>query len=247
MARPVLVKLGGSVITDKHRPFSLRRRVLYRLARELRSARAPVVLVHGGGSFGHPLVRKYGGNLLAGFLKIHQAMVRLNSEVMEALHRAGIPAISLSPSSFIQLKGGEIYKSELFLVRWLVKRGMTPVTYGDVFPDGRGVSILSGDKLARYLALKLHAKLAIFCVDVDGIYLQEEGGITLAKEFSAKDLPKLAELPGATDVTGGMRGKVEELLKLVEGGVDVLLINGLKKGLLARALRGDRGLGTAIY
>jgi isopentenyl phosphate kinase len=117
MVRPIVVKFGGSVITQKDRPFSLRRRVLYRLARELRASPSPVALVHGGGSFAHPLARKYRRDLVAGFFKIHQAMERLNSEVMLALAKARIQAFSLPPSSFIQVRGGEIAKSEYQLPR----------------------------------------------------------------------------------------------------------------------------------
>jgi isopentenyl phosphate kinase len=246
MVRPIVVKFGGSVITDKSRPFSLRRRVLHRLARELRASPSPMVLVHGGGSFAHPLARRYRRDLVAGFFKIHRAMERLNSEVMQALSKAGIPAFSLPPSSFIQVRGGEITKSEVSLLKWLVKRGIVPVTYGDIFPDGKGVCIVSGDRIACHLARRLHAKLAIFCLDVNGIYVREEGGLSLAREFSANDLPRLAELPTRTDVTGGMRGKIEEILKLAEGPIDIYLINGLRKGLLSRALKGERGLGTEI-
>ena len=248
MVRPIVVKFGGSVITQKDRPFSLRRRVLYRLARELRASPSPVALVHGGGSFAHPLARKYRRNLVAGFFKIHQAMERLNSEVMLALAKARIQAFSLPPSSFIQVRGGEIAKSEVSLLKWLLKRGIVPVTYGDVFPDGKGGCILSGDSIARHLAMRLHAKLVIFCLDVDGIYVREGNGLSLAREFSASNLPRVAELPAkSADVTGGMRGKIEEILKLAEAPVDIYLINGLKEGLLSRALKGERGLGTEIH
>jgi len=109
------------------------------------------------------------------------------------------------------------------------------------------VCILSGDRIARHLAVRLHAKLVIFCLDVDGIYVKGEGGSSLAREFSASDLPRVAELPTKNaDVTGGMRGKIEEILKLAEAPVDIYLINGLKEGLLSRALKGERGLGTEI-
>jgi isopentenyl phosphate kinase len=248
MARLAVVKFGGSVITYKHRPFTLRKQTLFQLARELKTSPLPVVLVHGGGSFAHPLARKYGKNLVAGFLEIHRAMERLNSEVMSALEKARVPAISLPPASFIQVRGGEIAKSEVSLLKWLLKRGITPVTYGDVFPDREGACIVSGDKIACHLALRLHAKLAIFCLDVDGIYLRDKKGLILTNEFRADDLPKLAELPSkSTDVTGGIREKIKEALRLAESPTHVYFINGLRKGFLSRTLRGERGLGTEIH
>ena len=59
-----LIKLGGSLITDKTSPRTLRRDVLDRLAQELESSLAEtpsaVVLGHGSGSFGHVAAKKHG-------------------------------------------------------------------------------------------------------------------------------------------------------------------------------------------
>ncbi|MFQ6130038.1 MAG: kinase, partial [Candidatus Hadarchaeaceae archaeon] len=57
--KPLIVKFGGSVITDKRRRFAVKQATLRRLARELAAAKGPLVLVHGGGSFGHPMASKY--------------------------------------------------------------------------------------------------------------------------------------------------------------------------------------------
>jgi isopentenyl phosphate kinase len=248
MVKPIIVKFGGSAITYKHKPFSLRKQVLYRLARELRASLAPLLLVHGGGSFAHPLAKRYRKNLVAGFLEIHRAMERLNSKVMEALERARIPAISIPPSSFIRVRRGEIVKSEVSLIKWLLEKRIVPVTYGDIFPDNRGACIVSGDKIVCHLAMRLHARLAIFCMDVDGIYIKEKDRMLLASEFSFDDLSKLVELPTrVADVTGGIREKIQEALRLADTPTHVCFINGLKKGLLSRALKGERGLGTEIH
>ena len=49
----ILIKLGGSVITDKNRPLTARLDVVQRLAYEIAACEEKVVLIHGGGSFGH--------------------------------------------------------------------------------------------------------------------------------------------------------------------------------------------------
>jgi isopentenyl phosphate kinase len=60
----VLVKLGGSLITDKTRPETVRAETLARLASEIASAipacRERLVVAHGSGSFGHVAAERHG-------------------------------------------------------------------------------------------------------------------------------------------------------------------------------------------
>ena len=51
----LLVKLGGSVVTDKDKLRTARRPAIRRLAAELAAVRQPLLVVHGAGSFGHIL------------------------------------------------------------------------------------------------------------------------------------------------------------------------------------------------
>jgi isopentenyl phosphate kinase len=58
-----IVKLGGSLITDKERPSTVRHQVVTRLAREIAAARRgrdqPLIVSHGSGSFGHAAAAKH--------------------------------------------------------------------------------------------------------------------------------------------------------------------------------------------
>jgi isopentenyl phosphate kinase len=60
----VLLKLGGSVITDKTRPFTARLDVIERLAAEIKNALTDrgddlrLIIGHGAGSFGHEAAAK---------------------------------------------------------------------------------------------------------------------------------------------------------------------------------------------
>jgi isopentenyl phosphate kinase len=60
----VLVKLGGSLITDKTRPETVRAETLARLASEIAGAfpacRERLVVAHGSGSFGHVAAERHG-------------------------------------------------------------------------------------------------------------------------------------------------------------------------------------------
>jgi len=55
----IILKLGGSLLTDKRRKFSFRFEVMKRVAQEIKESGARLVVVHGGGSFGHPLAVEY--------------------------------------------------------------------------------------------------------------------------------------------------------------------------------------------
>src|SRR5437879_13714688 len=56
MKAPVVVKLGGSAITDKSKASTARLEVIHNAIKEVASYSGPMVLLHGGGSFAHPFV-----------------------------------------------------------------------------------------------------------------------------------------------------------------------------------------------
>src|SRR2546430_16190620 len=55
----LLVKLGGSVLTEKERLPTPRRAAIRRPAAELASVRKPLLIVHGAGSYGHILASRH--------------------------------------------------------------------------------------------------------------------------------------------------------------------------------------------
>ena len=59
----ILLKLGGSLITDKTKPYTANIPVIKRLAREIHEAREEkdinLIVGHGGGSFPHVSAKKY--------------------------------------------------------------------------------------------------------------------------------------------------------------------------------------------
>ena len=60
-SRPIILKIGGSVVTDKDGELAAKTEVINRIAEEIKRADIDnLILVHGGGSFGHPTAKKYG-------------------------------------------------------------------------------------------------------------------------------------------------------------------------------------------
>jgi len=257
--KPLIVKLGGSVITDKSRPFSVRKSVLQRLAKELTSAKKPLVIVHGGGSFGHPLASKYeiakgykNKGQLMGLSYTHRAMERLNASVVETLQEAGLPAMAIQPSACAVVHGGRIVSIELQPVKKMLDLGIVPVLYGDAVVDHKkGMCILSGDQITARLARELGASRVILGADVDGVYTSDPKSGKKAKLLrritpATKGKLSLGGVRGVMDVTGGMKNKVEELMTLTKFGIECEIANATKPGVIKKLVSGKRGIGTII-
>lgn len=256
----MILKLGGSVITIKDEPMAADEVNIKRLAEEIAAAKLRrLVVVHGGGSFGHPIAKRYGiadgftsDRQILGFSKTHQAMVALNSLIVEALLETSVPAVSVVPSSFITTREGRIGDVDFDVVHRLVDRDIVPILFGDAVLDkGKGFSILSGDQLAVHLAMELNASRLVFGVDVDGVYTSNPKLAPQARLINNLPLEKLrgmVEIGKAltTDVTGGMFGKVSEAAAAVEAGVEVLIVNASKPGIILKALRGEPVTGTIL-
>lgn len=255
-----MIKIGGSVITDKSEKFSLKRGTLNQVADELASTREEFVLVHGGGSFGHPMASKYdiasgysADEQLTGFSETRQAMEDLNSKVVGALIKAGRPSISIQTSACTVAEGDEIVSMDLQPVKKLLDLGIAPVLYGDGVVDlKKGMTVLSGDQLIGFLAQELGASRVIVGVDAEGICTgdpKREENVELIPEITPKtweDISSSISLPVTDDVTGGMKNKVEVLLDLARKGIESQVINATKPGILEQAIRGDREVGTKV-
>ena len=259
--KPTILKLGGSVITRKERPLTPNKRAIRRLAREISRAKVEgLIIVHGGGSFGHPVAKEYeiaegfkDKSQLIGFSKTSQAMTMLNEMIVEALLNEGIPAVAVRPSSFIVTKHSRIEKADWNVVAKLLELGFVPVLYGDAVLDSAvGFTILSGDQLVAELAIEFNAERVIIAVDVDGIYTADpkvDGSAKLMKSISLEQLKEVEDKIGESkliDVTGGMLGKINELTRAVMHGIPVLIVNGLKPNKIYKALRRERVVGTLI-
>ncbi len=259
--RPVILKIGGSVITDKDGELAARTEIINRLADEIAKAKpGKLILVHGGGSFGHPTAQKWGikegfkepGQML-GFAETHHVMTVLNGLIMDALVWHEIPAVSVAPSCGFLTENGRIKSSDCTTVERMMRMGFTPVLYGDATLDEKlGFTVLSGDQLVAYLALKFNACKIVMGIDCDGLYDADPKTNKNAKMFQHLTLKELQTLQGKLstpnngDVTGGIQGKVTELLPVVEKGIPVSIVNGAKTGRVYKALVGERVEGTLI-
>lgn len=225
----IIIKLGGSVITDKTEYKKFRTDIVSRLVKEL--PKTDLIIVHGGGSFGHIISKKYSlqeglnkQNALK-FVQVQTDMIELNMNILNMLSSSQISAISLPVHSF------HIYnqKFEFGIFENFLKLGFVPVTYGDIILNSeKKVAICSGDYLVEKLAEHFKPEQVIFVTDVDGIYTKNPKlykNAKFIKELSLSD--KIEAEMSIDDVTGGILGKLENIKKIVNNAGSVTIVNGL--------------------
>lgn len=215
----VVLKLGGSVITDKTEPETLDRQALASCAEALAGVQSDLVLVHGAGSYGHPQAERFDMTEVRGtrdpdaLLAVHAAMKRLNDQVIQALRTHDVPSAPVHPFSLGHRDRGGTLHLPTGGIETMVAEGFVPVLHGDgVVHRGTGVTVLSGDEVVVDLAQQLDADRVGLCSTVEGVY--DANGEVIERIDDAEAVAETLRGSDATDVTGGMASKVRTLLEL---------------------------------
>lgn len=256
-----LVKLGGSLVTDKTVPLTPRQETLERLAAEIRAVRLTgrLVVGHGSGSFGHPTASRHGiqhgvrtPEQLEGVAATQVHAHRLHRLVAEALWKAGALPFSLAPSSMMTARAGEPGGLDVGPLVGALDLGLTPLTFGDVLMDREwGASICSTEQAFETIVEGLVSTgrtvdRVLWMGITDGVY--DRSGEPV-REIAAEDVSGLLEdLEGAAgqDVTGGIRLRLETAARLARRGIPSWILDGLEPGGLEAALAGRPVGGTRV-
>jgi len=253
-----IIKLGGSVITDKSKKYSYKQELVSRLSAEIKKANQEIILVHGAGSFGHILAKEYDLNAgykndkqLQGFSLTHAMVQKLNTMVLDSLHEKDIAAVSIPPHTILKLDNHELLKIDYSIFQDCLDKGFVPVTFGDVALDKKIVfSICSGDFLVQLLTEHFKPEKVIFVIDEDGIYTSNpkiNKNAELVDSISINELEKLTTSADShADVTGGMGGKIETIKNIAKHNVDTILVNGNKPDRLYKVLVGEETTCTIV-
>lgn len=258
---PVVVKLGGSLVTVKRSPVP---RVdfdqLGRLARLLAThLRWPAVILHGAGSFGHGPVARAGvlhrpldPEARRDWGRIQALQYQLSALVCEALADAGLPVFPFQASALGRLVSGRFVPDTLEPVRRALELGLIPLLFGTpaFCSEPEGLGIASGDDLAPALALTLGFPRIVHLTDVAGVHTadpRENPGATVIPRISAGTaLGATGKLPvSPADVTGSMGAKVAKLQEAAALGVTSWIVDGRDAAAVAAALAG-RPAGTIL-
>lgn len=254
----ILLKLGGSLLTDKVHERALRSDVLERLAAEIAAARAArpdmqLVIGHGSGSFGHMVASRHGTHAgvhgpegWRGYAETALAAAALNGKVAEALWAAGVPVLRIQPSASALCEDGELVSLDVRPICTALANDLAPVVYGDVALDRvRGGTIVSTERLFAWLSRRLRPSRVILVGEVAGVFSAHPGSDVhgeVIPEVSAATAALLTESLGPSrgvDVTGGMLGKVREMLALLDGAPSVStvqIISGQAPGIVRSVL-----------
>ena len=252
MKELVFLKLGGSLITDKTKPYTPLLDMMDDLALQIATTlqaqpNLRLVIGHGAGSFGHVAASEYKTrdgyprpsplahrerdqneeNYWEGFAEVWYQASTLNRYVMKALHKANVRAISLPPSSSVIASEGKVSVWETTPIRMALSSRMVPVIFGDVvFDEIRGGTILSTEDLFMHLARALSPE-RILLAGLESAVWQDFPARTKKIEKITPDTfdqisAGIGKSEGA-DVTGGMESKVKQMLDLIENNHELTI------------------------
>ncbi len=272
----IIIKFGGSVITDKSRSFRFRAKDTERLVTELKSYQRAIsksrptlkaeqlILVHGAGSFGHILANKY--KLDEGFkspkqlirvAEVKKDVRELNLKVIKILIAHSLNPISISPSSIIVNNSKVIDSIDMTAFEHLMKLQFIPVTFGDIVMDKKlGFSICSGDQIILHLAKNFKPDKVIFVTNVDGLLANpptDPKSQKLIEEINITSRSDLALVKSVkakmkvADVTGGILTKLKISMEIAKYGIESYIINGRVKNRLRNCLLDRDITGTRIH
>ena len=254
-----VIKLGGAAITDKSRFSVIRRETIASTARVL-AKHSDYILVHGAGSFGHIPVNKYklrgpirSKAQLIGYAKTKASLLKLETETVSILAENHIPVAPIAASSCLMANRGRIVSQNFDIITSMLELGLVPCIGGDLVQDhSLGASVVSGDQIAVNLAIAFHANTIIFGTDIDGLFTADPKLDRKARLIPTLDIVKLQEWAqkagpaNVPDASGGMRGKLTEILPAVKVGIKVIILNLNYPQRLQRAIAGKTVKGTTI-
>lgn len=216
------------------------------LAEEIASSDEKVVVVHGGGSFGHTIAKQYGLSSASvtgsavGVPQTRNSMYELNHLVCKTMMEFKVNPYPFSPFDMLTRA---TKSAAVTWLRGLLKAGLTPVTFGDVSLLTGGFKVFSGDAIVQELTRMLKPDRCVFALDVDGVY--EENTKVIIPELSPAKISKM-KVGRSDDATGGMRAKLEVAAKVAAGGTPVSFVSGYRRNEFSKALRGLDFYGTVV-
>jgi len=262
MKEIILIKLGGSIITDKNKPYTAKPAVIKNFARQIKIARNKgfrFLISHGSGSFGHTSAAKYktaGGITnkegVYGLSVVQQDAIAINRIVNKIFLEEGLPVLSFTPSSFTLADNKNLWRIFAGPIIEALKIDALPMVFGDVILDKtQGCCIFSGEVTLDNLISPLSdsgflIKRIIQVGSTNGVYDKEGKTIPRIDHKNFGGIKNLVGCSSSTDVTGGMLHKIEESLKMAKVGIDCLIINGEKKNILLEAIKGRSVPGTLV-
>ncbi|MFA5986320.1 MAG: isopentenyl phosphate kinase [Parcubacteria group bacterium] len=266
-----IIKIGGSIITDKSsHKLIVHRELLHDIAKELhqyllKKPRTELIIIHGAGGPGHHIAHQHGlaDGTLHDPVKIRAVCdtrlvnQKLNTEICEILLQNDIPVIPAHTGTLITQKNKEIVSCDLSILQSILGSNCIPVLYGEMVHDAvLEYSVCSGDTSAAYLAQHLPVEKIFFATDVDGIFDRDPHKFPEAQlipNISLHDIYNDTSLSiersHNTDVTGGLRGKLSVFQSFADHAhtlKEIIIFNGTDPKKYHDVLTGTATISTRI-
>ncbi len=262
----LLIKLGGSVITDKASYAVFKRENTIRLVNEIRegfekSSCDGLIVVLGAGSFGHILAHEHSIHLgnrvpkvnLKAVSRIRRDVRELAGKTADILTETGFNPYIIPPEVIVKKEGDDKFISLTLNIKGiekLARKGFVPLLFGDVVMDEEKLfSICSGDDVMEVLVTELDCfDNVAFMTNVDGIYSEVNGQKVLVENIEREELMDcIANLSVGEikDVTGNMMRKALKIRSMAEK-CGVWILNGNVPGRLQDLLIEGTAFGTRV-
>ena len=260
--RPVVVKVGGSVLAGDGMPAPLAEALA-----DLQRRGTPLVVVHGGGSHVTDVLERLGleSEFVDG-LRVTSSEVmevvemvlagRVNKSAVSALQDAAADAVGVSGKDGGTLRAdphpsadrlglvGTVSGSDTRLLRRLLDGGFLPVVCSVAGGSGRESYNVNADEAAAALAGALEARRLVLLTDVPGVLRGTDDSREVVAELSMDETRDLLE---SDEVRGGMRPKLRACLRALEEGVGAAHVLGAEDAFELPAILEDRSRrGTVI-
>lgn len=263
----VLVKLGGSLITDKRQTRTALPAVITDCLQQIKSAleQAPqlrVIIAHGQGSFAHRPAKKYAlqhgfidESSTLGYALTQYEVVQLNQIVINAGLQIQMPVVPFFPSNAVLLADGKEQQFDITVLEQALLSGFMPVSTGDVVLDtNKGCGIWSADTVLPAIARKLQKRRwrvreIIHVTQTPGVYADmQKIELGILPEISSQNISAIQQQLGAAagvDVTGGMKEKVLSCIDSAKFGIPSIILNAADHNIYNELVH-QQGHGTRI-
>ena len=230
-----VLKIGGSLITDRRRYRVARPRAIDRMARAIGGwrARAPgdVLIVLGGGSFGHNVVDRHGldpGGAHRSPCEVFEltaALYELKASFAAAMRRHGVPAMPLQETGLFTSRDEALALANPKPIEACFAAGYVPLVTGGLMVGDRGLLPVGSDGIALPLLGPFAVRRVVMLTDRPGI-MRGDRVVRKVTPQRFDRIMSIIDAPKKLDVTGGMRGKFAAAVELARRGVETVIAGG---------------------
>jgi|GEM_PF-3963355 len=228
-----VVKIGGSVTTNKNGRYELRLDSIRSIAKTLSDKAAaidlPIILIFGGGSFGnlapvdYQIFERSNGFASTKLPMMTTIMFSMLAEITGVFIENKVRVYPLQSSALIVGDEEGMIKINTQPIAAAISAGYTPIITGDLIFTGPGeFEIFSSDNIASLLAHDFNLRKVLYYTDVRGLYssLDSRSIIPFVDNSNFSNVKLYAGASSAQDITGGMYNKFLQQRTLASLGVE---------------------------